>query len=104
MIDLSLKKCLKTRKMDRDLEDKIDTLIQKATTELKTRIVREVTRSMNRVLKEQARELKSGGDGTATKRGRKVTASSSDKTSSKSTKSGKSKDMHGSDSDDYYSE
>ena len=62
--------------MDRDLEDRIDILVQKATKDLKTRIVREVTRSMNKALKEQARGLKSSG-GATSKRVRKATASSS---------------------------
>lgn len=45
--------------MDRELEDQIDTLITKATKDLKTRILRVVTRYNNKVLKQQARELKS---------------------------------------------
>lgn len=85
--------------MDRDLEDKIDILIQKATKDLKTRIVREVTRSVNRTLKEQARDLKSSG-GTTSKRGKKATASSSEQ----STKSMVSKGKYSSDSDEYYSD
>ena len=85
--------------MDRDLEDRIDILVQKATKDLKTRIVREVTRSMNKALKEQARGLKSSG-GATSKTVRKATASSSEQ----STKSLMSKDKYGSDSDDYYSD
>lgn len=82
--------------MDRDLESKIDILIHKFTNDLKTRIVREVTRSMNRVLKEQARELKS----STSKKVGKVHASLSEKP----IKSGRSNNKYESDSDDYYSD
>ena len=81
--------------MYNDLENRIDTLIQKATKDLKTRIVREVNRSINKILKENSRGIKSS-DGT-TKRGRKADASYTGKSKSRS------KDRYDSDSD-YYSD
>lgn len=44
--------------MDRELEDQINDLINKSNKDLKTRIVRIVVRYQNKLLKEQARELK----------------------------------------------
>jgi hypothetical protein len=44
--------------MDTELEKQIDELICKSNKDLKTRIMRLVTRHQNKLLKEQARELK----------------------------------------------
>lgn len=60
--------------MDSELEEKIDTLIQKACKDLKTRIMREVSKSLNKTLKEQARELKSNASSSKSKK--QVTSSS----------------------------
>ena len=60
--------------MDSELEEKIDTLIQKACKDLKTRIMREVSKSLNKTLKEQARELKSNVSSSKSKK--QVTSSS----------------------------
>jgi len=87
--------------MDSELEEKIDTLIQKACKDLKTRIMREVSKSFNKSLKEQARELKSN---SSTSKNKKQVASSTGRGSSRGSggkKSHKNKD----DSDsDYYDE
>lgn len=83
--------------MDSELEEKIDTLIQKACKDLKTRIMREVSKSLNKSLKEQARELKSNA--STSKNKKQVTTSSG--IGSGDRKSRKNKD----DSDsDYYDE
>lgn len=83
--------------MDSELEEKIDTLIQKACKDLKTRIMREVSKSLTKSLKEQARELKSN---TSTSKNKKQVASSSSRGSG-GRKSYRNKD----DSDsDYYDE
>jgi hypothetical protein len=50
--------------MERELEEQIDDIIQKANKDLKSRIVRIVSRHQSKLLKEQARELKSGGGAT----------------------------------------
>tara|TARA_B110000908_G_C9895384_1_gene288615 strand:+ start:198 stop:500 length:303 start_codon:yes stop_codon:yes gene_type:complete len=100
--------------MDRELDEQIDELIHKATKDLKTRIARVVVRHQNKLLKEQARELKSWG-GTG---GRMKTAAPSDgkssggrkskptaTTSRKSSVSNKDSKYHSdSDSDGYYSD
>ena len=44
--------------MDRDLEEQINDLINKSNKDLKTRIVRIVVRHQNKLLKDQARDLK----------------------------------------------
>lgn len=83
--------------MDSDLEEKIDTLIQKACKDLKTRIMREVNKSLNKTLKDQARELKSN---TSLSKSKKQVTSSSG-SGCKGKKSSRNKD----DSDsDYYDE
>jgi hypothetical protein len=51
--------------MDRELEEQIDELINKSTKDLKSKIIRLVVRQQNKLLKEQARELKSNGIFTA---------------------------------------
>jgi hypothetical protein len=51
--------------MDSELEEKIDALIQKAHKDLKTRIVREVSKSLNKSIKDQARELKSNNSSSS---------------------------------------
>lgn len=88
--------------MDRELEEQIDELIQKATKELKTRICRVVIRHQNKLLKEQAREFKSIGGAVPSRRGRKDVKESS---SSKTKKVDKKDDKYysDSDSDGYYS-
>lgn len=89
--------------MDRDLEEQIDELIHKATKDLRTRIVRVVVRHQNKLLKDQARELKSG---TNTTGGRTATASSTRKPVAKKASSAKKESRYHSDSDSdgYYSE
>ena len=84
-----------------ELEEKIDTLIQKACKDLKTRIMREVSKSLNKTLKEQARELKSNA--SSSKRKKQVTSSSGSggRRGGRGKKSSRNKD----DSDsDYYDE
>jgi hypothetical protein len=44
--------------MDRELEDQIATLISKSMRDLNTRITKVVAKSLNKALKEQAKELK----------------------------------------------
>lgn len=97
--------------MDRELEEQIEDLIQKATKDLKTRIVRVVSRHQTKLLREQARELKTGGGSTTT---RKSTSAAPPSTggrgktapvASKSSKSKKETKYHSdSDSDGYYSD
>lgn len=90
--------------MDRELEEQIDELIQKATKDLKTRICRVVIRHQNKLLKDQARELKSGIGTAPSRRGLKGVKESS--ASSSNTKKAVKKDdkYHSdSDSDGYYS-
>ena len=85
--------------MDSELEEKIDTLIQKACKDLKTRIMREVSKSLNKTLKEQARELKSNASSSKSKK--QVTSSSGGRGRGRGKKSSRNKD----DSDsDYYDE
>ena len=87
--------------MDSELEEKIDTLIQKAYKDLKTRIMREVSKSLNKTLKEQARELKSNASSSKSKK--QVTSSSGNggRGGGRGKKSSRNKD----DSDsDYYDE
>ena len=89
--------------MDRELEEQIDELIQKATKDLKTRICRVVIRHQNKLLKDQARELKSGIGTAHSHRGLKGVKSSA--SSSKTKKAVKKDDKYHSDSDSdgYYS-
>jgi hypothetical protein len=89
--------------MDRELEEQIDELIQKATKDLKTRICRVVIRHQNKLLKDQARELKSGIGTAPSRRGLKGVKESS--ASSSNTKKAVKKDdkYSDSDSDGYYS-
>ena len=89
--------------MDSELEEQIDELIQKATKELKTRICRVVIRHQNKLLKDQARELKSGIGTAPSRRGLKGVKESS--ASSSNTKKAVKKDdkYSDSDSDGYYS-
>jgi hypothetical protein len=54
--------------MDPEIEQQIDELIHKSTKDLKNRIVRLVVRHQNKLLKDQARELKSGQVSTVSKR------------------------------------
>jgi len=82
--------------MDSELEEKIDTLIQKTYKDLKTRIMREVSKSINKSLKEQARDIKSNT--TSSKSKKQVTSSSSGGRGKKS-----SRNKYDSDSD-YYDE
>jgi hypothetical protein len=49
--------------MEHELEEQINDLIHKATKDLKTRILRVVVRHQNKLLKEQAKELKSSTQG-----------------------------------------
>lgn len=44
--------------MDRDLEEQIDEIIQKTTREFKSKIVKIIIKNQNKLLKDQARELK----------------------------------------------
>lgn len=90
--------------MDRELEEQIDELIQKATKDLKTRICRVVIRHQNKLLKDQARELKSGSGTAPSRRGLKGVKESS-ASSSKTKKAVKKDDKYHSDSDSdgYYS-
>ena len=90
--------------MDRELEEQIDELIQKATKDLKTRICRVVIRHQNKLLKDQARELKSGIGTAPSRRGLKGVKESS-ASSSKTKKADKKDDKYHSDSDSdgYYS-
>ena len=82
--------------MDRELEDQIEDLIIKATKDLKTRISRIVVRHQTKLLKEQARGLKSA---SVAPRKTSTATSSSVKTSKKDSKYHSDS---GSDSDDYY--
>ena len=90
--------------MDRELEEQIDELIQKSTKDLKTRICRVVIRHQNKLLKDQARELKSGSGTAPSRRGLKGVKESS-ASSSKTKKADKKDDKYHSDSDSdgYYS-
>lgn len=56
----NLKKWFILRKMDRELEEQIDDLIHKSTKDLKSRICRLVSKHETKLLKQQARDLKSG--------------------------------------------
>lgn len=94
--------------MDSELEEKIDILTKKALGDLKTRIMREVSKSLTKSLKEQARELKSNVSSTY-KNKKQVTSSTRDRRRDskgsdgvgKAKKSSRNKD----DSDsDYYDE
>ena len=90
--------------MDHELEEQIDELIQKSTKDLKTRICRVVIRHQNKLLKDQARELKSGIGTAPSRRGLKGVKESS-ASSSKTKKADKKDDKYHSDSDSdgYYS-
>ena len=90
--------------MDRELEEQIDDIIHKATKDLKTRIARIVVRHQTKLLKEQARELKSGAStntrktNTSSDNGRKQQSKVSSRNNSK-----KDSKYSDSDSDGYYS-
>jgi hypothetical protein len=84
--------------MDRELEEQIGELINKATKDLKMRIVRIVVKHQNRLLKEQAREFKTNGGVTAPRRGRNVKVDTTTASHSKR-KSSKKDDKYNSDSD-----
>lgn len=89
--------------MDSELEEKIDTLIQKACKDLKTRIMREVSKSLNKTLKEQARELKSNSSSSKSKK--QVTSSSGSGGRGRGGGRGKKSSRNKDDSDsDYYDE
>tara|TARA_Y100000389_G_scaffold105773_1_gene102659 strand:+ start:1590 stop:1856 length:267 start_codon:yes stop_codon:yes gene_type:complete len=88
--------------MDSELEEKIDTLIQKACKDLKTRIMREVSKSFNKSLKEQARELKSS---SSTSKNKKQGASSTGRGRGRGSGGGRKSHKNKDDSDsDYYDE
>ena len=96
--------------MDRELEEQIDSIIQKATKDLKTRICRVVVRHQNKLLKDQAREFKTT-TGAAPRRVSTAVVPSTSRTSTTKASSGKkssakkdSKYHSDSDSDGYYSE
>ena len=92
--------------MDRELEEQIDELIQKNSKDLKTKILRIVLRTQNKLLKEQARELKGGGTTVRKPVASSVgTRKSSTKESSNKKSSSTKKDRGESDSesDRYYS-
>ena len=94
--------------MDRELEDQIDELIHKATKDLKTRIVRIVVRHQNKLLKQQARDLKTGNTTTNRRAASTGTTAARDKRRAappKKATSSKKDDRYysDSDSDGYYS-
>jgi hypothetical protein len=95
--------------MDRELEQQIEELIQKTINDLKTKIIRIVIKNQNKVLKDQARELKTGGSTTAPQhRKERVGSVSSTTKGSLSTTKGKTVKKDGkyqsdSDTDGYYS-
>ena len=87
--------------MDRELEEQIDDLIHKATKDLKIRILRIVTRGMNKALKDKSRGLKTTGvEITNRKTGRKV----ENKTISRRTSKKEERYKSDNDSDGYYSD
>jgi hypothetical protein len=90
--------------MDRELEEQIDELINKATKDLKSRICRVVIRNQNKLLKDQAREFKTSGGGPPPPR-RKAFVQKESTSSSKPKKDAKKDDKYHSDSDSdgYYS-
>jgi len=89
--------------MDSELEEKIDTLIQKVCKDLKTRIMREVSKSLNKTLKEQARELKSNASSSKSKK--QVTSTSESGGRGRGGGRGKKSSRNKDDSDsDYYDE
>jgi hypothetical protein len=95
--------------MDRELEEQIDDLINKSIKDLKTRILRIMVRNQNKLLKDQARELKNGTStgGTSVASSRKpVEHSNTRKSKQKVTTSRKSSTKRDSDSDSdgYYSD
>ena len=83
--------------MNSELEEQLDTLIQKTNKDFLARISRIVTRHLNKALKEQARELKSNNGPTTTRRGKKHVEKASSNRQSRSKYSD-------SDSDGYYSD
>jgi len=85
--------------MDRELEEQIDSIIQKATKDLKTRIVRIAIRHQNKLLKNQAREFK-----TPSAPRRSTQPPVRQITQKTSRKSKDSKYHSDSDTDGYYSE
>ena len=104
--------------MESELEQQIDELIQKFTKDLKTKILRVVYRHQNKLLKDQARDLKGGAAPSASRKGKSSgTVSSSTKGSSggsggsggSGTSRGRTskkddKNHNDSDTDGYYSE
>lgn len=97
--------------MDQELEDQIDEILHKATKDIKAKISRVVSKHQNKLLKDQAKELKSGVAPST----RKVAAAPSSGTSRKSSKvapaptaskksSKKDYKYSDSDSDGYYSD
>ena len=96
--------------MDRELEQQIDELINKVTKDLKIKILRTVVRHQNKLLKDQARELKTGVSSQSAQSARKVkTDSVSSNKNQLSSSKGKStkkdnKYHNDSDTDGYYSE
>jgi hypothetical protein len=97
--------------MDRELEEQIDDLINKSIKDLKTRILRIVVRNQNKLLKDQARELKNGtSTGTSVASSRKPAEPSNTRksnqkvTSSRKSSTKKDSKYSDSDSDGYYSD
>ena len=92
--------------MDRELEQQIDEIINKSSKDLKSRISRIVVRHQTKLLKDQARELKSGVSALSTRKGKSESSSSNKNTTSKVDKSTKKDDKYrnDSDTDGYYSE
>ena len=101
--------------MESELEQQIDELIQKVTKDLKTKILRVVYRHQNKLLKDQARDLKGGAVPSTSRKGKSSgTVSSSTKASSggsggSGTSRGRTskkddKNHNDSDTDGYYSE
>ena len=91
--------------MDRELEQHIDELITKATKDLKTRICRVAIRHQNKLLKEQARDLKACS--STASRGRTGTSGrtgTTSKASSSNVENTYTSSKNDSDSDRYYSD
>ena len=94
--------------MDRELEQQIEELIQKTINDLKTKIIRIVIKNQNKVLKDQARELKTGGSTTAPQHRKERVGSASSTTKGSLSTKGKTVKKDGkyqsdSDTDGYYS-
>lgn len=99
--------------MDRELEQQIDELINKVTKDLKTKILRTVVKHQNKLLKDQARELKTGVSAQSAQSAQSARKVKTDSVSSNknqlSSSKGKStkkdnKYHNDSDTDGYYSE